>query len=164
MKRFLVLFVGTIFLLGLWALPAAAQTMTIKYGHIAPPFHGQSKGADALAEYVKEKTKGAIEIKTFPFGQLGSETSLAEQVQTGTIQMASVTCAVLQNTVPQVAVVDLLSFFLTGRQHMRCWMIRKSRRKYGIICRRKDLYPSDGRKTNSRHLPIRKEKFVNLKI
>jgi len=90
------------------ALPAsAAQPMTIKFGHIAPPFHGQSKGIDAFADYVKEKTQGAIEIKTFPFGQLGSETSLAEQVQAGTLEMASITSAVLQNAAPQVAVTDL---------------------------------------------------------
>jgi tripartite ATP-independent transporter DctP family solute receptor len=85
----------------------AAAPMEIKFGHIAPPFHGQSKGCDAFADYVKEKTNGAIIIKTFPFGQLGSENSLADQVQAGTLEMASVTSAVLQNYVPQVAVTDL---------------------------------------------------------
>jgi tripartite ATP-independent transporter DctP family solute receptor len=85
----------------------AADPMKLKFGHIAPPFHGQSKGVDAFAAYVKEKTKGAIVIKTFPFGQLGSETSQAEQVQSGTLDMATITTAVLQNYVPQVAVVDL---------------------------------------------------------
>ncbi len=89
------------------ALSGAAEPMSIKFGHIAPVFHGQSKGIDAFADYVKEKTNGAIEIKTFPFGQLGTETSLAEQVQTGTLEIASITCAVLANYVPQVGVTDL---------------------------------------------------------
>lgn len=85
----------------------AAPAMTMKFGHVAPPFHGQSKGCDAFAAYVKEKTGGAIEIKTFPLGQLGGETSLAEQAQAGTLEIASITTAVLQNFIPQLAVVDL---------------------------------------------------------
>ena len=94
--------------IALCGLSAAAQAkMTFKFGHIAPPFHGQSKGVDAFAKYVEEKTGGKIKIKTFPFGQLGSERSLAEQVQAGTLEIASVTTAVLSNYVPQVAVTDL---------------------------------------------------------
>jgi TRAP-type transport system periplasmic protein len=89
----------------------AGAAMEAKFGHIAPPFHGQSKGCDAFADYVKQKTNGAVSIKTFPFGQLGSETSMVEQVQTGTLQMASITAAVLQNYVPQVAVTDLPFLF-----------------------------------------------------
>lgn len=86
---------------------AASAKMTIKFGHVAPPFHGQSKGVDAFAAYVKDKTGGEIEIKTFPFGQLGSERSMAEQVQAGTLEIASITTAVLGNYVPQVQVMDL---------------------------------------------------------
>lgn len=108
MKRVGLLFICLSFIFMVSSFPAvAADTMTLKFGHIAPPFHGQSKGIDAFAAYVKEKTNGAIDIKTFPFGQLGSETSLAEQVQSGTLDIASVTTAVLQNYAPQVAVVDL---------------------------------------------------------
>lgn len=86
---------------------AASAKMTLKFGHVAPPFHGQSKGADAFAAYVKEKTKGEIEVKTFPFGQLGSERSMAEQVQAGTLEIASITTAVMGNYVPEVQVMDL---------------------------------------------------------
>lgn len=86
---------------------AASAKMTIKFGHVAPPFHGQSKGVDAFAAYVKEKTGGEVEVKTFPFGQLGSERSMAEQVQAGTLEMASITTAVLGNYVPQVQLMDL---------------------------------------------------------
>lgn len=108
MKKWFALTACLVLLLSLLTVPAlAGKTMQLKFGHVAPPFHGQSKGADAFAAYVKDKTKGAIDIKTFPFGQLGSETSMAEQVQSGTLHMASITTAVLQNYVPQVAVMDL---------------------------------------------------------
>jgi tripartite ATP-independent transporter DctP family solute receptor len=108
MKKSIVLLLSLVLGLSLALLPGAlAQTMTAKFGHVAPPFHGQTKGADAFAAYVKEKTNGAIDIKTFPMSQLGGETSLAEQVQAGTLEIASVTTAVLSNHAPQVAIMDL---------------------------------------------------------
>lgn len=89
----------------------AATPDNIKFGHVAPPFHGQSKGAEAFAAYVKEKTGGEIDIATFPAGQLGGERSMAEQVQTGTLQIASITTAVLQNFVPEAAILDMPFIF-----------------------------------------------------
>ncbi len=105
MRRIMLLALALCVALALAA--PAVQAKTIKFGHVAPPFHGQSKGVDAFAAYVKEKTGGKIDIKTFPFGQLGSERSMAEQVQAGTLQMAAITTAVLGNFVPQVQVIDL---------------------------------------------------------
>ncbi|WP_319548709.1 TRAP transporter substrate-binding protein DctP [Desulfogranum marinum] len=90
--------------------PSPAEA-AVKFGHVAPPFHGQSKGVDAFAAYVKEKTDGRIDIATFPAGQLGGERSMAEQVQSGTLQMATITTAVMQNFVPQSAVMDLPFLF-----------------------------------------------------
>ncbi len=89
----------------------ASSPDNIKFGHVAPPFHGQSKGTEAFAAYVKEKTGGKIDIATFPAGQLGGERSMAEQVQSGTLQMASITTAVLQNFVPEVAILDMPFIF-----------------------------------------------------
>ena len=92
-----------------FTLPVFADK--IKFGHVAPPFHGQAKGVDAFAAYVKENTQGKIDIATFPAGQLGGERSMAEQVQTGTLQIASITTAVLQNFVPQCAILDMPFIF-----------------------------------------------------
>ncbi|WP_217909530.1 DctP family TRAP transporter solute-binding subunit [Desulfosediminicola flagellatus] len=90
---------------------AATAQASVKFGHVAPPFHGQSKGVDAFAAYVKEKTDGRIDIATFPAGQLGGERSMAEQVQSGTLQIAAVTTAVMQNFVPQAAIIDMPFIF-----------------------------------------------------
>jgi len=92
------------------AAPAIADNV-VNFGHVAPPFHGQAKGVDAFAEYVKEKTGGRIQIATFPMGQLGSERSMASQVQSGSLEIAAITTAVLQNFVPQVAVLDMPFIF-----------------------------------------------------
>jgi len=99
------------FVAGLPVAAVAASSANIKFGHVAPPFHGQSKGVDAFAAYVKEKTNGRIDIATFPMGQLGGERSMAEQVQSGTLQLASITTAVLQNFVPQAAILDMPFIF-----------------------------------------------------
>jgi tripartite ATP-independent transporter DctP family solute receptor len=79
----------------------------VRFGHVAPPFHGQHLGTLAFAEYVKNKTNGELDVKSFPMGQLGGEMSMAEQVQSGTLEMASITTAVMMNFVPQSALIDL---------------------------------------------------------
>ena len=97
--------------LAMMAGGTAVSAAEVKFGHVAPPFHGQSKGVDAFAAYVKEKTEGRIDIATFPAGQLGGELSLAEQVQAGTLQIAAVTTAVMQNFVPQASILDMPFIF-----------------------------------------------------
>ncbi len=89
----------------------AGPAAKVKLGHVAPPFHGQSKGVDAFAAYVKEKTNGKIDVATFPSGQLGGERSMAEQVQGGTLEIAALTTAVLQNFVPECAIIDMPFIF-----------------------------------------------------
>ena len=92
--------------------PAAqAKKIVIKFGHVAPPFHGQHQGALAFAKHVAEKTNGNINIKVFPMGQLGGERSMAEQVQAGTLQIAAITSAVMSNFVPQAAMIPLPFIF-----------------------------------------------------
>jgi tripartite ATP-independent transporter DctP family solute receptor len=83
----------------------------VKFGHIAPTFHGMSAGAEAFADYVREKTNGKIDISTFPMGQLGNERSMAAQVQSGSLQIAAITTAVLQNFVPETAILDMPFIF-----------------------------------------------------
>jgi tripartite ATP-independent transporter DctP family solute receptor len=71
-------------------LPKAAAsfpTMTIKLGTVAvgDPFY--HLGSLKFAEFVKERTGGAVTIQVFPAGQLGNEKDLMEQVRNGVIEM-----------------------------------------------------------------------------
>lgn len=113
MKRILTGFISLLVIICLVILPglAVAGPAKVKLGHVAPPFHGLSKGADAFATYVKEKTNGKIDISTFPSGQLGGERSMSEQVQGGTLEIATITTAVLQNFVPECAIIDMPFIF-----------------------------------------------------
>lgn len=105
MKRNLICVLIMLAVLALTAGPVLAKD--IRFGHVAPPFHGQNQGALAFAKYVEEKTGGEFKVQVFPMGQLGPEMSMSEQVQSGTLEMASITTAVLQNFVPQAALLDL---------------------------------------------------------
>ncbi len=105
--RRLSFIIAVVFAVTLGLGVAAQAKMVIKFGHVAPPFHGQAWGVDAFAKYVKDKTHGRIIIKTFPFGRLGNERAMTQKTQAGTIQIAAITTAVLSNTVPQLALFDL---------------------------------------------------------
>lgn len=109
-KGWVLVLVCVAFALGVMPGISMAK-MQVKFGHVAPHGHGQTVAVDYFAKYVLDKTNGEIEIKTFPMGQLGGERSMAEQVQAGTIQIASITTAVLSNFVPQAAILDLPFLF-----------------------------------------------------
>ena len=81
----------TILLLLTASVPTLSFAAKIKFGHIAPTFHGMSKGIDVFSDYVREKTNGKYNIATFPMGQLGNERSMASQVQSGSLQIAAIT-------------------------------------------------------------------------
>jgi TRAP-type transport system periplasmic protein len=93
--------------LAIVGMPMLAQAKVVKIGSIAPPNNGHTKSLIAMAEYVKEKTNGRIEIEVFPLGQLGNERSMCSQVQSGTLEMVSSTTSVLENFIPEVAAFDL---------------------------------------------------------
>ncbi|MHB8764408.1 MAG: TRAP transporter substrate-binding protein [Deferrisomatales bacterium] len=92
-------------------LPLLSHAEKIKIGTIAPPTNGHTKGLEAMADFVREKTNGRIDIAVFPLGQLGNESSMCSQVQSGSLQMVSSTTSVLENFVPEVAVIDLPFMF-----------------------------------------------------
>jgi TRAP-type transport system periplasmic protein len=85
---------------------AGAKTV-VRYGHMAPEDHPQHLGALAFAKYVSEKTGGEIEVEVFPFGQLGPERPMAEQVQAGTLHMTTISASVLSNIVQEAGIIEL---------------------------------------------------------
>lgn len=85
---------------------AIAKT-TLKLGMPGPPKDPHTVATVWQADYVKAKTNGELTIDVYPMSQLGGERSMAEQVQSGTLAMASITTAVLSNFVPEVTFFDL---------------------------------------------------------
>ncbi|WP_051249710.1 TRAP transporter substrate-binding protein DctP [Maridesulfovibrio zosterae] len=109
------LFLALIVALGLMVTGTAFAAKHWKYGHVAPIqvgefIQGHQQGCLAMAEYVKKKTDGDIEIAVFPLSQLGPERSMLEQTQFGLLDMMDCTTGTLSNLVPQVGLLDL--FFM----------------------------------------------------
>src|SRR5690606_16887042 len=71
----------------------------------------QYEYANRFAEIVSEKTDGQVEVRLFPYGQLGGLTDIYDQVQAGSVQLAFGS-GFLGGTVPESQLFSL-NFILT---------------------------------------------------
>jgi tripartite ATP-independent transporter DctP family solute receptor len=93
-----------------------AEKILMKYAHVGPPGNPFDLGAIEFAKKVAEKTKGRVEIKIFPAGQLGEDRDLAEGVQLGSIEIAVPSNAVMTRYVPRTMLFEL-PFLFRDDQH-----------------------------------------------
>lgn len=70
-------------------------------------------GARRLAELVRQRTQGEVEITVHPGGQLGGERAIIEGVQLGTIDMSFTTTGPIGAIAPEFHVLDLPFVFPT---------------------------------------------------
>lgn len=99
---FLKPMMATVVALGL-ALPAMAQEREFRLGLITPPVHVWNKEVSAMSETLKERSDGRFSITAFPSGQLGNESTMLQQLQTGALDMAWLTTAEITFRVPDMA-------------------------------------------------------------
>ena len=83
--------------LGILAAPSLAAADDYRIGLITPPPHQWTKTATALAEDLKAKSDGRINLTVFPSGQLGSESEMLQQLQTGALDFAFLTLGEFAN-------------------------------------------------------------------
>ena len=92
--RLITLLLVVMMTLSLGIIPASAQEpeITIRLGHGSVEFadHPMTIGAEAIKEYVEEKTNGRIRVEVYPGSQLGDTKSLYEMVQMGMLEMTLV--------------------------------------------------------------------------
>lgn len=76
-------------------LPAVshAQDREFGVGLITPPVHVWNQEVEAMGETLSELSDGRFSVTTFPSGQLGSEGTMLQQLQTGVLDMAWLTTA-----------------------------------------------------------------------
>jgi C4-dicarboxylate-binding protein DctP len=106
----LVLVVFMSILLGISTGTWAAE-FNIKFAHVLVADTPAGRAAELFAKLVGERTKGRIEIKVFPAGQLGNDTQIVEQVQLNTVQMGIPPTAVLGQFEPRLQLIDLPFLF-----------------------------------------------------
>lgn len=83
--------------------PASAQVREFRIGLITPPAHVWNQEAAALGETLSELSGGRLSIAVFPSGQLGNESVMLQQLQTGALDMAWLTTAEVTTRVVDMA-------------------------------------------------------------
>jgi tripartite ATP-independent transporter DctP family solute receptor len=91
--------------------PTDDDTRTIVLAHAMHPTHPVSVAMERMARTIEEISGGKMAVKIYPAGQLGGERTLLELIQIGTIDMAKVTTARLENIVPAMQVYSLPYLF-----------------------------------------------------
>lgn len=64
------------------------RDMNITLGHAGVQEMSYHKGAERFAALMKERTEGAVVVRLFPDGQLGSEKGMLEQVRNGALHIS----------------------------------------------------------------------------
>ncbi|MCO6384628.1 TRAP transporter substrate-binding protein [Oceanicola sp. 502str15] len=86
------------------AVPAFAQEMTLKLGHLANEDNPWHLASVKFAEEVAARTEGRIAVEVFPNESLGKEIDLINGMQLGTVDM-TITGESLQNWAPMAALL-----------------------------------------------------------
>tara|TARA_R110002020_G_scaffold176756_16_gene369293 strand:+ start:10775 stop:11746 length:972 start_codon:yes stop_codon:yes gene_type:complete len=90
----------------LTALPAMAQDMTLKLGHLANEDNPWHLASVKFGEELAALTDGRIVVEVFPNESLGKEIDLINGMQLGTVDMA-ITGESLQNWAPMAALLAI---------------------------------------------------------
>ena len=95
-------------LAGTVGMPAIlrAEARVIRWGESLPATHPQTQMAIRIAQDVKEKSNGAIDIQVFPNSQLGTNKELIESVSSSALQMTTDGAGQLGAFLPQISVIE----------------------------------------------------------
>ncbi|WP_020536524.1 TRAP transporter substrate-binding protein [Lewinella cohaerens] len=79
--------------------------------HTLPITHPVHQGMEVFAASVEEQSGGALTVKIFPDGQLGTEREVLELLQIGSIAMTKVSAAAMANFAPEYQVMGVPYLF-----------------------------------------------------
>ncbi|MEK8026001.1 TRAP transporter substrate-binding protein [Pseudaquabacterium rugosum] len=86
---------------------AMAARFNLKMAHSVATTDGQHAAALKLAELVKQRTGGEVEITVFPSGQLGNDAAMINGARGGTIDIVSSGASNYNGIVPHTAAMEL---------------------------------------------------------
>ena len=86
---------------------AFAAKFSLKMGHAVNTTDGQHAAAVKLAELVKQRTNGDVEITIFPANQLGNDAAMINGTRGGTIDIVSSGASNYNGIVPNTAAMEL---------------------------------------------------------
>ncbi len=83
-----------------------AQTKEFRIGLITPAGHSWNRAATAFGETLKKETGGRLSATVFHSGQLGNESAMMQQLQSGALDMGWIQAAELGSRVSTVAAIN----------------------------------------------------------
>ena len=89
---------------------------TVYLAHSLPTSHPVHQGMEVFAETLRDRSGGAMGVKIFPDGQLGSEREVLELLQIGSIAMTKVSAATMANFAPEYEVLGV-PYLFRGEEH-----------------------------------------------
>lgn len=93
-----------------------AAKIVLKLAHSLDQQHPVHAAMEHLAQRLREKSDGSVELQIFPNGQLGGETECVEQVQRGALDMTKTSTAALESFIPEFAVFGT-PYLFRDREH-----------------------------------------------
>jgi tripartite ATP-independent transporter DctP family solute receptor len=104
---------------GAFALPRrASAAITLRWASVMAPNHPQAVMMERIAKQVNEQSGSALEIQTFPGGQLGSSRDIVEAASSGAIQLVDEGAAQYGQFVPQFSILEG-PYLWRDQPHMR---------------------------------------------
>ncbi len=94
------------------SLPLAAPTLSLaqakelRLGLITPVGHSWNKAALVLGDKLKAASNGRLTMTVFHSGQLGNESAMMQQLQSGALDMGFIQAAELGSRVPHLAAIN----------------------------------------------------------
>jgi TRAP-type transport system periplasmic protein len=88
-------------------LPVRARAATtLRWATVLPANHPSVTMMERVAKQVRDETGGAVDIQTFPAGQLGSSRDVIEAASSGAIQIVDEGAAQFGQFVPQFSILE----------------------------------------------------------
>lgn len=89
------------------------QNVTIRLAYNLPQDHHISKGVEAFAKKVTERSGGKVKIQVFPAGQLLSDKEMNQAILTGGVEMGVNSSTLWASVVPEMGIFDVPFAFPT---------------------------------------------------
>lgn len=104
---------------------AHAQTV-LRYAHVGAEGESQTRYASELAELIKQKTNGRVDVRVFPGSQLGNISEMVNGVRIGSIAMAHHDFASLDRIVEDISVFNAPFIYRNAAHAMKATDARTS--------------------------------------
>lgn len=90
---------------------SAQQAKVLNLGFVGRQTAPEGIAVTAMADKVRQRTAGRVDIKLHPGGALGGDREVIEGVQIGTVEMTVSSTSIFANFVPDVQVLDIPFLF-----------------------------------------------------